>query len=115
MPDNLKFSAKSGNITPQNLQIHAGPWMDFSGSFGASEKISGITILCHPTTPNYPQPWILRQKSSMQNIVFPGQDAIEFPKNKSIVLHYRLVIHNGGAIKSDIEKWFGEYSTDPFI
>ncbi|VAX28689.1 hypothetical protein MNBD_IGNAVI01-315 [hydrothermal vent metagenome] len=112
MPDNLRFTAEDGDIVPQTLQINAGPWMDFSASFGASKKISGITLLCHPYDPNYPQPWIIRQKGSMQNIVFPGRNAIDIPKNKPVILQYRLVLHNGSAFKSDIEKWNSEYSTD---
>ncbi|NOX64841.1 MAG: hypothetical protein GXO85_03345 [Chlorobi bacterium] len=115
MPDDLKFTAEDGNIIPQKLQIDAGPWMDFSASFGAGEKISGITLLCHPSTPNYPQPWIIRQKGSMQNIVFPGRNVIEIPMNKPVILKYRLILHNGGAVKADIENWQAEYSSDSSI
>jgi hypothetical protein len=70
MPDNLTFTSDQGPVTPENLQVTAGPWMDFSGTFGESGNKSGIILLCHPTTPNYPPPWILRQTGSMQNVVF---------------------------------------------
>ncbi len=76
LPDDLVFTSTDGRVTPDNLQIIAGPWMDFSGTFGAGGEQNGLAILCHPDTPNYPAPWILRQKTSMQNIVFPGRDRL---------------------------------------
>jgi hypothetical protein len=103
MPDSLKFLSKSGYITPKKLQINAGPWLDFSAPFGQDDKISGITIVCDPRSPNYPQPWIIRKKNSMQNIVWPGRDAVEIPMENPITLHYYLIIHNGGD-KKDISK-----------
>ncbi len=104
LPDNLIFTSESGKVAPQTLQIKAGPWMDFSGSFGNSNRQSGLTILCHPSTPNYVAPWILRQKKSMQNIVYPGQEMVNISMDKPLVLRYRLVIHNGDAGSIDITK-----------
>ena len=63
MPDGLIFTSKNGQVIPQELQLEAGPWMDFSAPYGNQYQVSGITLLCHPGTPNYPAPWILRQKS----------------------------------------------------
>jgi len=97
MPDDLVFTSASGRVSPENLQVTAGPWMDFSASYGAEGEVCGITLLCHPDTPNYPAPWILRQKSSMQNIVFPGRERIDIPVGKQVVLKYRLILHNGSA------------------
>ena len=115
MPDGLIFTAKDGPVTPQTLQLHAGPWMDFSAPYGNPDnyregEVSGLTLLCHPGTPNYPAPWILRQKSSMQNIVFPGEVKIELSMNKPTVLRYRLIIHRGNAASVDIAKWQTEYA-----
>lgn len=97
MPDGLIFTSTGGPVKPQNTQITAGPWMDISGPYGSNGKISGISILCHPDTPNYPATWILRQKSSMQNIVFPGRERIDIPTDKPITLRYRLIVHDGKA------------------
>ena len=110
LPDNLVFSSVKGAVTPQELQVKAGPWMDFSGKFGAADEISGITILCNPGMTDYPEPWILRQKGSMQNIVFPGSKRIDVPVNKPLVLRYRIIIHNGNAGSLDIPKLMEEYS-----
>ncbi len=97
LPDDLVFTSTDGRVTPENLQIVAGPWMDFSGSFGAGVDQNGLSILCHPGTPNYPAPWILRQKSSMQNIVYPGREPVEISIDQPVKLRYRLILHTGDA------------------
>ena len=94
LPNDLAFMSANGPVIPQNLQIIAGSWMDFSGSFGSGKPKSGITMICLPGTPNYPAPWILRNEGSMQNIVFPGRQRIELLPEKPIILKYRLVVHN---------------------
>jgi hypothetical protein len=110
LPDNIIFTSENGSVIPQNLQIESGPWMDFSGRFGEGSAVSGMSILCHRDTPDYPQPWILRQKYSMQNIVFPGQNRISIIKDKPVVLKYRLIIHEGGAESIDLQALQAEYS-----
>jgi hypothetical protein len=109
LPDGLIFTSSNGTVTPQNTQIKAGPWMDLSGAYGKNGSINGLTILCHPSTPNYPAPWILRQKFSMQNIVFPGRELIVIPMDKPVVLRYRLIIHNGNATSVDLPGLQSEY------
>lgn len=109
LPDGLVFTSENGAVKPQNTQIKAGPWMDLSGAYGRNGVISGITIMCHPATPNYPAPWILRQKLSMQNIVFPGREPTSIPMKKPVVLRYRLVIHNGNATRVDIPGLQSDY------
>jgi hypothetical protein len=109
LPDGLIFTSTGGPVIPQNTQIKAGPWMDLSGAYGKRGEISGLTILCHPGIPNYPVPWILRQKGSMQNVVFPGRERINVTMEKPIILSYRLIIHNGNASEIDIPKLQSEY------
>lgn len=110
LPDSLIFTSENGPVTPQELQINAGPWMDFSGKFGTGSEISGITILCNPGMPDYPEPWILRQKGSMQNIVFPGNKRIDVPMDKPVVLKYRLIIHNGNSASLNIPRLLQDYA-----
>jgi Family of unknown function (DUF6807) len=102
LPDDLIFTSSEGPVTPQNLQIEAGPWMDFSADFGNTSEVSGLAILCHPSSPDYPENWILRQKTSMQNIVFPGEERVSIKMDKPVILRYRIIIHAGGA---DIQKF----------
>jgi hypothetical protein len=112
LPDSLTFTSENGPVTPQELQIKAGPWMDFSGKFGTGPEISGITILCNPGMPDYPEPWILRQKGSMQNVVFPGGDRIDVTAKKPLNLQYRLIIHNGNSSSLNIPKLQEEYAKE---
>ncbi len=105
MPENLKFLTQKGYVKPQIFQIDAGSWMDFSAPFGKDDKISGMTLFCDRQNPGYPQPWIIRQKSSMQNIVWPGRKAMEIPKDKALILHYRLLIHNGNGKHLPIKEY----------
>ncbi len=113
MPDDLVFTSETGEVKPQKLQLQAGPWMDFSGSLGSTHDLpgethepNGVTIICHPNTPNYPGTWILRQNNSMQNIVFPGQKAVHVPIEKLTVLKYRMIIHSGNAKSLDLDRLF---------
>lgn len=110
LPDSLVFTSENGPVMPRDLQIEAGPWMDFSGKFGPGHESSGITILCSPDMPDYPEPWILRQRGSMQNVVFPGSDRIDVPLDKPLVLRYRLIIHNGDAGSIDLPRLQQEYA-----
>lgn len=109
-PKALCFTAEKGPVMADINQIIAGPWMDFSSPSGKHGEIEGITILCHPTTPNYPAPWIIRStERSMQNIVFPGREKIELSVDKSTILHYRLILHKGGIDHFDMNKLQLEY------
>ena len=110
MPDSLVFTGEAGAVTPEELQVEAGPWVDLSAPYGKDETKSGVTILVHPSSPGFPQPWILRQKSSMQNPVFPGREAVDVPAERPLVLRYRLVVHRGTASLEAIERWRADYA-----
>ncbi|MFO7668036.1 MAG: DUF6807 family protein [Bacteroidales bacterium] len=109
LPDDLVFTSDHGPVVPQTLQVIAGPWMDFSGTFGPSDALSGLAIFCHPSTPNYPAPWILRQQTSMQNIVYPGRDRVPLSMDQPTILRYRLVVHDGSAQKVNLPALQSEF------
>jgi hypothetical protein len=110
MPDDLVFISEKGPVKPQNLQINSGPWMDFCWTSPSGTK-KGLAILCHSSDPVYPAPWILRQKASMQNIVFPGRERIKI--EKPIVLRYRVIIHDGDTKSAEIGNLQEEYNKVP--
>lgn len=107
-PGDLAFTSSKGLVTPAGGQVKADSRMDFSGNFNAG-RISGLTILCHPSNPLYPSPWIIRQSGSMQNAVYPGADKVELPPEKTVALHYRLIVHDGNASSIDLDQLQKEY------
>ncbi len=109
LPKSLSFTSSDGSVSPQEGQVMAGSWMDFSHFDSSRQEESGLAILCHPSTPNYPAPWILRQNGSMQNIVFPGAKRIELSMDKPTILRYRLIIHNGNSGEVNIAALQSEY------
>ncbi len=109
LPKDLTFTSANGKVTPQLYQVSAGSWMDFSASFARNRGTSGISILCHPQTPNYPAPWILRSETSMQNIVFPGRNRIKLSIDEPVVLYYRMIVHSRNTKNINLFKLQSEY------
>ena len=109
LPDDIRFTGRAGAVTPKVTAVEAGPWMEMTGAFVKSRQ-GGITILCHPTLPGFPQRWILRNRNSMQNPVYPGREAVLLSQTRALDLNYRLVIHRGEVDKATIEKWQRAYA-----
>ena len=112
LPDDLAFTGTDGPVEPTNLSVEACPWLDFSGKLGKDGKTSGLAILCHSSSPGYPQQWILRRKGSAQNPVYPGRDPVPLSREKPLVLRYRLIIHRGDATQIDLDKLQAEYNSE---
>jgi len=111
LPKDMVFAGKDGPVKPTNTPIDAGPWMDFSGHFNADGQISGMAVLCHNSIPGYPRPWILRQKESMQNAVFPGKEQFSISREKPLILRYRLILHKGSITNMLLDKLQEEYNS----
>ena len=112
LPDGLAFTGTDGPVEPTNLSVEAGPWLDFSGKLGKDGKTSGLAILCHSSSPGYPQRWILRRKGSAQNPVYPGRDPVPLSREKPLVLRYRLIIHRGNVHDVNLDKLQAEYNSE---
>ena len=113
LPEGLAFTGTNGPVEPTNLSVEAGPWLDFSGNLGGQGKTSGLAILCHNSSPGYPQRWILRRKGSAQNPVYPGRHPVPLSREKPLVLRYRLIIHRGGVNDVNLDKLQAEYNSSP--
>ncbi|MDT0689259.1 DUF6807 family protein [Salegentibacter sp. F188] len=109
LPENVSFHSTSGKIQPQNLPVQAGPWMELKGSFDPSEIGQlGIVIMGEPENlPSY-QGWILRSSKSMQNMAFPGKEAIEIKKGKSLNFRNQILVHSGLST-DEIETYYKEF------
>jgi hypothetical protein len=112
LPADVRFTGRSGAVKPEVNAVQAGPWVDVSGTF-AGGKTSGIAMLAHPSLPVFPPPWILRDRASMQNPVYPGREPKPLVRGKPLVLRYRLVVHRGDAAAAGIDKLQREYEAAP--
>ena len=109
MPADIRVRGSQGVVTPVENAVSPSPWMDVSGSFGASGK-SGLTVLTHPSTTGFPQPWILRARGSMQNAVYPGRQPSVSPRDRPVILRYRIVLHRGELSPAEIDRLQAEYA-----
>jgi hypothetical protein len=114
MPPDIRFTGSQGVVTPIENAVGASPWMDVSGTYGGSGKTgrSGLTVLTHPSTTGFPQPWILRARNSMQNAVYPGQHPVAIPRDRPVTLRYRIVLHRGELAATEIDRLQSEYAKE---
>ena len=96
LPGDIRFTGPGGAVRPRVEAVAPRKWVDFSGAFVAEEQ-SGVAVLQHPSTPNAPHPWILRERASMQNVKWPGRRPVSLPPGQPLTLRYRLVVHRGDA------------------
>jgi len=109
LPEDISFVSGDTEVTPLETAVHAGLWMDFTGSFdGKDSRKIGIAVFCDDSNPGRLQEWILRKKGSMQNIVYPRRTPVTLSKN-GLRLRYRLVIHDTDIERSDLENLYQEY------
>ena len=106
-PESITFLSQGKQVTPKETAVTAGPWLDFTGTFGNSQK-SGIAVFNHPDNPGNINNWILRNSNSMQNAVYPGKDPEKLPADGTL-LKYRLVIHNPDLDQEKISVLYQEY------
>ncbi|MFK5922091.1 MAG: PmoA family protein [Verrucomicrobiota bacterium] len=109
-PKDMVFTGDIGVVKPQRLAVEGGEWMDMSGSL-TSEGKSGLTILCHPSLPIFPQKWLLRM-GAQQNPRWPGNKPVLLPKGEEVILRYRLVIHDDQLKAEDISRLQDEYANE---
>ncbi len=104
LPEDVIFSGSEGKITPENAAVKSAGYVNVSGSFGKNNTPGGIVIVDHPENPGYPQPWILRDRKSMQNAAFPGNKLIPVSTQKPLVLKYSLIVYSGKLTDKNIRK-----------
>ncbi len=80
-------------------------WSDFEGIFEGNESASGLMVLQHKDNPEYPGDWVEYPDLAWVQPTFPSPGT-RYPlsKDESLVLRYRLIIHEGGKPSRDISE-----------
>ena len=78
--------------------------MNIRGDLDQQAGQEGILVISHPNNPAHPQSWILRNKSSMQNVVYPGRDKVWIRPGLPLVLKYRMIVYKGQLDKSLLQE-----------
>ena len=111
-PKKILFNGREGPIKPKLPTIDAGPWVHFRATIDDSETPTGVAILCHPSLPVFPPPWILRNRPSMQNPVFPGREPVPLSRTEPLELRYRMILHRGELDRDSIDQLQSEYENE---
>jgi hypothetical protein len=112
LPEGVRFAGEKGAVQAQTTSVEAGPWLDVAARYGDGDQLDGVSILCHPSNPGFPQRWILRDARSMQNPVYPGREPVPLSTTEPLVLRYRLVVHRGEAGADRVNAWFHDYAKE---
>ncbi|WP_297692519.1 DUF6807 family protein [uncultured Eudoraea sp.] len=108
LPENIQFSSLTGKVVAQNTAVEAGKWLNIFGSLTNNKNGSGITIFSHPDSPGDKANWILREKESMQNCVYPGRNSVAVSTTNPTILKYSLLIYEGKMTGPEIQKIYKE-------
>lgn len=95
LPDDVLFSGFKGKIKPENTTVESPGYVNIYGSIGMNGETAGVVIVDHPFNPQYPQSWILRNKNSMQNAVFPGSGTVPVSTIQPLTLKYSILVYSG--------------------
>lgn len=109
-PADMVIQDANGVLNDDAVQS-ASPWADVSGSFAAG-KTSGVAILSHPSSPEFPSRWVLRHYG-MQNVAFPGRAPIALSAEHPLVIRHRLVLHRGNTQEARIADHQRVYESTP--
>ncbi len=93
LPEDISFSSGGNSIIPKVEAVEALPWMKISGSLTNDGSKAGIVMLSYQPKNGGMENWILRKEKSMQNIPFPGREAVVLSNSQPIQLKYRLIIY----------------------
>ncbi|MEX0818564.1 MAG: PmoA family protein, partial [Pirellulaceae bacterium] len=98
-PSDMVIHDANGILENDAIQTTSA-WADVSGSF-APGKTSGVAILTHPASPEFPSRWVLRHYG-MQNVAYPGREPVLLLPDKPLVIRHRLVLHRGNTQQARI-------------
>lgn len=104
LPEDVSFTGYRGKVKPEDTAVESPGYINICGSMGENKDKAGVVIVDYPSNPDYPQSWILRNKNSMQNPVFPGKEPIPVSTSEPLVLKYTLLIYSGNMDPGKIKQ-----------
>lgn len=109
-PDNQQIEYFTDD--PSNMPRRA--WSEFYGKFDGGQTTSGMTVLQHPSNPQYPGQWVEYPDLAWVQPTFPSPGTrYALRKGVPLELYYRFILHDGGEQdKSTYESWWDEYQKD---
>jgi hypothetical protein len=104
LPADVAFESEKQKIEPLLTAVEAGSTMKISGSFLKNGVQGGIVIVSNPDNPKPNNHWILRNKESMQNAVYPGRQPVSILFDVPLVLKYSVLIFQETMSEKQIKK-----------
>ena len=102
----LKRGAMTANAGPLKKDSTNVPyrWADISA------RGRGVAVLVHPTHPNYPPTWLIRNSyAGILNVSWPGIKPFTLEPGQPITLQYRLYVHRGDVETGKVQEACGAY------
>jgi len=114
------FGLRAAPVKQQKITEHIDPagatprrsWLDYSGRFQGGKGISGLTILEHPSNPDYPSEMRIYPNLNYIMPAFPGDREVPLSKTKPLVLKHRVIIHRGSADAANLPEAWKTYAAE---
>lgn len=98
------LNVRLGTVEDQQIEFYTDPassvprmaWAQLSGRFQGGNAVTGVSILQHPSNPDYPGDWIEYPELNWFQPTFPAaKTRYELQLGEALVLRYRIWIHRG--------------------
>lgn len=83
-------------------------WADYSATFEDASAISGVALFPHPDHPDYAPYWQIRPYGIL-SMSWPGSRPYVIEPGQSVTLAYRMMIHRGDAMQSNVAAAWDAY------
>jgi hypothetical protein len=100
-----------GGVNEKEIFWKRARWVDYSGAI-EDDRIEGITLFDHPSNPNHPSHFHVRNDGWMgASLTFEGPR--EIPQGSALHLRYGLYVHSDMKPAADIEKQWKRFADTP--
>lgn len=101
------MSDAKGNKGEKAIRADAAPWVDYAGE--VDQKKVGVSVMNHPSSFRYPTTWHVRAYGlfAANPWLIKGENTL--PKGESLLLRYRVYVHEGNAVQGKVADVFEGY------